>query len=146
MGGHWEGTVAGCEAIEYTLRQAVGLPLSVVGQLHSAGILTRILRRKAPPPAWASVLRHREFQHERYKGRLHGRYIKSILGSLLASLGEALWCLFGHRGWPGVALDAIGMLTFCLFGPCFVQPRFQGFPRAKMRWFWECFLYLKHNK
>ena len=29
--GHWEGTVAGCEAIGYTPRQAVGLPLGVLG-------------------------------------------------------------------------------------------------------------------
>ena len=28
--GHWEGTVAGCEAIGYTPRQAEGLPLGVL--------------------------------------------------------------------------------------------------------------------
>ena len=49
---------------------------------------------------------------------------RRILSPLLASLGEVLWCLFGYRGWPGVALDAIWLLTVCVFGLCFVRPRF----------------------
>ena len=122
--GRWEGTVAGCEAIGYTPRQAEGLPLGVLGQLHSAEILTRIPPKENPPPDRSFVLRHPTFKMASGIEVLHGRCKKSILCPLLASLGESLWCLFGHSGWPGVALDGLGLLTLCVFGLCFAGPWF----------------------
>ena len=122
--GHWEGTVAGCEAIGYTPRQAEGLPLGVLALLHSAEILTRIPPKENPLPEWGTPVHRRAFKMASGIEVLHGRSKKSILGSLLACLGEPLWCLFGHLGWPGVALDALGLLTLCVFGLCFVGPWF----------------------
>ena len=98
--------------------------VGVLWLLHSAVIPSRIPPKENPPPDRLWLFRHRAFKMASGIEVLHRRYKKSILGPLWASLGESLWCLFGHRGWPGVALDAIGMLTFCLLGPCFVRPWF----------------------
>ena len=107
-----------------TPRQAEGLPLGVLALLHSAEILSRIPPKENPPPDRPAPVHRRAFKMASGIEVLHGRCKKSILGPLLASLGESLWCLFGHLGWPGVALEGIGLLTLCVFGLCFAGPWF----------------------
>ena len=82
------------------------------------------------PPGPELPVRRRAFKMASGMEVLHGSSKKSILGPLLASLGEPSWCMFGHLGWPVVALEGLWLLTLCLFGLCFARPRFLDPPRA----------------
>ena len=105
-----------------TPRQAEGLPLGVLAP--TAEILTSIPPKENSPPGRLRRSRHRAFKMASGIEVLHGGYKKSILGPLLACLGEPLRYLFGHLGWPAVALEGLWLLALCLFGLCFAQPRF----------------------
>ena len=125
----WRGGKQAC--LLNTPRQAEGLPLGVFWLLHSAEILSRIPPKENPPPDRSFVSRHRTFKMASGIEVLHGRYIKLVLGSLLASLGESLWCLFGHLGWPGVALEGIWLLILCLLGYALCGLGFETLPERK---------------
>ena len=103
-GGHWAGTVAGCEAIGYAApgrRPAVGVFL----QLHSAVILIRIPPKENPPPDRLWLFRHRAQKMASGIEVLHGRSQKIDFGPAFG----LPWGVFVVPVWaPWLARDGIG--------------------------------------
>ena len=97
-----------------TPRQAEGLPLGVLALLHSAVIPSRIPPKENPPPERSFVLRRRAFKMASGIEVLHGSCKKSILGPLLASLGNLCGACLGSLAGQGWHWRASGC-SLCAF-------------------------------
>ena len=97
-----------------TPRQAEGLPLGVLPQLHSAVIPSRIPPKENPPPDRPAPVHRRAFKMASGIEVLHGRCKKLILGALLPSLGNLCGACLGTLAGQGWHWRASGCL-FCAF-------------------------------
>ena len=116
-------------------RPAVG----VFMLLHSAEILTRIPPKENPPPDRPAPVHRRAFKMASGIEVLHGRCKKSILGPLLASLGNLCGACLGTLAGQGWHWKASGC-SFCAFlAYALWGLGFETLPERKSKDFWSAF-------